>query len=263
MVISNKIKASLMMTLLVIVVLVFRFYVLAPKAVPATVAPKAPESAVKVEMAAITTTTTTTTTTANSASSTPAIVTATFNCAKGLSVVAKFDNANNAVDLAWSDGRNFTLPRTKAASGARYANAAETTVFWNKGNVAFLEEDGQITVADCVELAPAAAVGLANPASGNCQKVGGLLKMQKRPDGGEYGLCFFEDNRACEEWALFRSECPVGGVKTTGYDTEAQKFCAWSGGQTTAVANAICTFANGSNCPVDAYYSGSCQPTAK
>lgn len=102
-------------------------------------------------------------------------------------------------------------------------------------------------------------VGLANPASVNCAEKGGNLVMQKRPDGGEFGLCFFEDNRACEEWALFRGECPVGGVKTTGFDTEAQKFCAWSGGETFAVENAVCTFSDNSTCLADDFYAGTCQ----
>jgi predicted metal-dependent phosphoesterase TrpH len=39
-------------------------------------------------------------------------------------------------------------------------------------------------------------------------------------DGGEYGICVFEDNRQCEEWALFRGECPAGGRKATGIPVE-------------------------------------------
>lgn len=100
---------------------------------------------------------------------------------------------------------------------------------------------------------------LANPASENCAKVGGTLKINKRGDGGEYGLCEFEDNMACEEWALFRGECPVGGVKTTGYDTVEQNYCAWSGGKTEADPNATCTLPNGNVCSDNDYYNGSCQ----
>ena len=100
--------------------------------------------------------------------------------------------------------------------------------------------------------------GLANPASVNCQQKGGNLVIQTDPNGGEYGLCYFEDNRACEEWALFRGECPLGGVKTIGFDTDAQKYCAWIGGKTLAVENAVCTFPDGSTCPDDALYSGTC-----
>jgi len=103
-----------------------------------------------------------------------------------------------------------------------------------------------------------ASTQLANPASVNCIKLGGTIEIQKRGDGGEYGLCFFEDNRACEEWTLFNNNCPVGGVKTTGFDTDAQKFCAWSGGQTFADANAVCTFPDGSTCLDDDFYNGIC-----
>jgi putative hemolysin len=101
-------------------------------------------------------------------------------------------------------------------------------------------------------------VGMANPASVNCRDKGGDLQIQKKEDGREYGLCFFDDNRACEEWAMFRGECLVGGVKTTGYDTIDQKFCAWSGGQTSAVANSKCTFKNGKVCSTVDFYNGTC-----
>ncbi|MCR4406900.1 MAG: DUF333 domain-containing protein [Anaerolineae bacterium] len=57
---------------------------------------------------------------------------------------------------------------------------------------------------------------IANPASENCIKQGGTLMIQKRGDGGEYGVCVFEDNRQCEEWAMLRGDCPVGGIKITG-----------------------------------------------
>jgi len=71
---------------------------------------------------------------------------------------------------------------------------------------------------------------MANPASENCSKQGGTLAIQKRGDGGEYGVCMFEDNRQCEEWAMLRGECPVGGVRITGYLTQAAQYCAITGG---------------------------------
>jgi putative hemolysin len=115
--------------------------------------------------------------------------------------------------------------------------------------------------ADCPNSSSTAS--LANPASVNCGKQGGKTVIQKRPDGGEYGLCYFDDNRACEEWAMMRGDCAVGGVKTTGYDTDAQKFCAWSGGSTLAVADAVCTFKDGSQCSAEAFYNGTCQKGEK
>ena len=105
-------------------------------------------------------------------------------------------------------------------------------------------------------------VQIANPASVNCQKVGGNLVIEKRGDGGEYGLCYFEDNRACEEWALMRGDCPVGGMRTTGYDTIDQKYCAWAGGQTFAVPNSVCTFKDGTKCSTIDYYNGECPSTS-
>lgn len=102
-------------------------------------------------------------------------------------------------------------------------------------------------------------IQIANPASVNCKNVGGNLTIEKKGDGSEYGLCHFDDNRACEEWALMRGECPVGGRKTTGYDTIDQNFCAWSGGQTYAVANSICTFKDDRTCSTIDFYNGKCK----
>ena len=72
--------------------------------------------------------------------------------------------------------------------------------------------------------------GLANPASQNCVGKGGTLTIEQRRDGGQYGVCYFEDNMQCEEWALMRGDCPVGGVKVTGYTTPAATYCAITGG---------------------------------
>lgn len=108
---------------------------------------------------------------------------------------------------------------------------------------------------------PTTNTQLANPASVNCGEQGGTLQIKTLPNGGQYGLCNFEDNQACEEWALFRGECPVGGVKTTGFDTEAQKYCAWLGGQTLAVKDAQCTLPDGTVCSDEALFHGTCPST--
>ena len=70
---------------------------------------------------------------------------------------------------------------------------------------------------------------MANPASASCVQQGGTLAIEERGDGG-HGVCYFEDNRQCEEWALMRGECPSGGVKVTGYVTPAAHYCAITGG---------------------------------
>lgn len=100
---------------------------------------------------------------------------------------------------------------------------------------------------------------LANPASVYCTQIGGTLTIQKNGAGAEYGLCTFLDNRSCEEWALYRGDCPVGGVKTTGYVTDAERFCGWVGGVTTTAPGAICTFKDGSVCDNDALFTGTCR----
>lgn len=54
-------------------------------------------------------------------------------------------------------------------------------------------------------------VGMANPASVNCAENGGTVEMKTDESGGQYGMCVFPDGKQCEEWAMFRGECPVGG----------------------------------------------------
>jgi len=105
------------------------------------------------------------------------------------------------------------------------------------------------------------AVGLANPASVNCMEKGGQLEMREGP-AGQYGVCLFEDNRQCEEWALFRGDCPVGGRKITGFTSDATVYCAITGHE--AVESDVpdqigsCTV-NGVTCSAQTYYeTGTC-----
>ena len=72
---------------------------------------------------------------------------------------------------------------------------------------------------------------LANPASSYCLKKGGKIFFEQDKNGNKHGICGFEDNRQCEEWALFRDSCPVGGIKVTGYSSWEEKFCAIRGGK--------------------------------
>jgi putative hemolysin len=115
-------------------------------------------------------------------------------------------------------------------------------------------------VPPAMDAAPATAQGkrgLANPASENCVRLGGTLDIRTRPDGGQYGVCVFEDNRQCEEWALLRGQCPEGGLKITGYDDEAQIYCAITGGEVDMQAG-VCQRADGRRCPLQANFSGRC-----
>jgi len=68
-------------------------------------------------------------------------------------------------------------------------------------------------------------VGSPNPSGVNCLKKGGTLKAKNSPT-----VCYFEDNKQCEVWALFRNECPQGGVKVTGL-TKAARYCVLLGGK--------------------------------
>ncbi|HEU5153244.1 MAG TPA: DUF333 domain-containing protein, partial [Gemmatimonadales bacterium] len=76
-----------------------------------------------------------------------------------------------------------------------------------------------------------AGVRLANPASKNCVDKGGTLAIEQDPNGGQFGVCNFPKNHQCEEWAMLRGHCPVGGIKVTGFVTPASRFCGITGGQ--------------------------------
>ena len=99
-------------------------------------------------------------------------------------------------------------------------------------------------------------LSLSNPASVNCVTMKGTLKTVTRNDGSQYNVCYFIDNRQCEEWALLRGDCPINGRKITGYDTEEQRYCVITGGQVDINKN-TCTF-QGQNCDLGKYYDGAC-----
>ena len=106
---------------------------------------------------------------------------------------------------------------------------------------------------------------IANPASQNCVARGGMLRIESRPDGGQYGVGIFEDNRQCEEWVMFRGECPVGGLRVAGYITTAASYCAITGGRYTVVAKSgtpdeqgACALPGGKACGAGADDAGSC-----
>ena len=112
---------------------------------------------------------------------------------------------------------------------------------------------------------PALATQRANPASEHCVQQRGTHRAEKRPDGGAFGVCVFEDNRQCEEWAFLRGQCPAGGVRITGYATEAARYCAITGGRYTVTAKGAapveqgsCTLPDGTSCEAEAYFRGSC-----
>ncbi len=86
-------------------------------------------------------------------SATPKI--ATFTCAGSSTIKATFYPTDDKfVDLQLSDSRNFSVPHATSGSGARYAKADESFVFWNKGDTAFITEGAgttsTTTFADCI-----------------------------------------------------------------------------------------------------------------
>jgi len=79
--------------------------------------------------------------------------TVTFACSDSKFITATFYVGDDKfVDLVLSDGRAMSIPRAISASGARYAKADESFVFWNKGDTAFITEgaDSAQTYQQCV-----------------------------------------------------------------------------------------------------------------
>ena len=62
-----------------------------------------------------------------------------------------------------------------------------------------------------------------------------------------------------------RGECPVGGVKVTGYFTPSARYCAITGGEYAITASSgaadeqgTCSFKGGGQCDAWDYLSGNC-----
>ncbi|WP_173051315.1 DUF333 domain-containing protein [Nitrospira sp. KM1] len=70
-----------------------------------------------------------------------------------------------------------------------------------------------------------------NPASQRCAAGGKTHRADPIDGHGQFGVCVFEENRQCEEWALFRVHCQTGGVNVTGYSASAGRYCAITGGR--------------------------------
>ena len=76
------------------------------------------------------------------------ITSAFFVCENEKTINAVF--FSEKAELSLSDGRNVILFQAISASGARYANQDESFVFWNKGDTAFIEENGIQTFSSCL-----------------------------------------------------------------------------------------------------------------
>lgn len=98
---------------------------------------------------------------------------------------------------------------------------------------------------------------LPNPASMNCINQGGRLKILKRGDGGEYGVCVFPNGRQCEEWALLRADCPPGGIVIGNTLSDEDTYCLITGGVLRDDPSQ-CLLPTGKICDLGAFYSGKC-----
>jgi putative hemolysin len=187
-----------------------------------------------------------------------------YQCDGGKSFTVKMNEAGNKVLFIESEKDPLELDQTISASGIRYSDGK--TVFWGKGETAFVEVDNVRIYDNCSTSSVAAeppkaepSTGIANPASVNCVKNRGKTVVRKNKLG-EYGVCLFEDNRQCEEWALFRGECPMGGLKVTGYQTDGEVYCAITGGEVVnpGSAHPLCKKKDGAECDAQANLDGDC-----
>jgi len=51
---------------------------------------------------------------------------------------------------------------------------------------------------------------LANPAAVHCTEQGGEYDIREHNDGGQYGVCIFDDGSECDAWDYFRGDCAPG-----------------------------------------------------
>jgi putative hemolysin len=63
---------------------------------------------------------------------------------------------------------------------------------------------------DCRQGEFSSSTQLANPAAVYCIEQGGVHEIREHDDGGQYGVCIFDDGSECDAWAYFRGECAPG-----------------------------------------------------
>lgn len=102
--------------------------------------------------------------------------------ATGESVPATF--SADSVTFTEKSLGTMTLPQAMSASGARYANADETIVFWNKGDSVFITQNGTIvfngsTGIPAVSEKPAGKLPAGSTPPGDPQKLIGTWVWQR------------------------------------------------------------------------------------
>lgn len=77
-----------------------------------------------------------------------------------------------------------------------------------------------LTLGLLAQMHPAQA--LPNPAAANCIKQSGKYSIVDTP-AGQVGYCVLPNGTRCEEWALFRHECPLPIIKPGSYQSISVK----------------------------------------
>jgi heat shock protein HslJ/membrane-bound inhibitor of C-type lysozyme len=111
--------------------------------------------------------------------------TATFAGGNQQQLVAIFGDGE--VNFTYGDWGAMSLPQTISASGARYANADESIVLWNKGNGVTLYKDGQIVFQ-----------GTADEGDADTDVVGTMPPSSKLPAGS--GVPGTQEQLAANSW---------------------------------------------------------------
>ncbi len=110
--------------------------------------------------------------------------------------------------------------------------------------------------------------GMPNPAAVYCEENGGKSEIRTAEDGGQVGICVFEDGSECDEWAFYRGECQSGeqGTPAAGIANPASVYCEEHEGKVEIRTGedggqiGICIFEDGSECEEWAFFRGECQP---
>ncbi len=113
---------------------------------------------------------------------------------------------------------------------------------------------------------PESIDGMANPASVYCTENKGTLEIRTDGDGGQFGVCKFEDGSECDEWAFYRGECKPGDNASIGMANPASVYCTENKGTLEIRTDenggqvGVCVFEDGSECDQWAFYRGECKP---
>jgi putative hemolysin len=103
-----------------------------------------------------------------------------------------------------------------------------------------------------------------NPASVFCEEQGGQVEMRTDSEGGQFGVCIFEDGSECDEWAFYRGECPA----QADMPNPASAFCEEQGGKLEIRTDSeggqfgVCILEDGTECDEWEYFRGECPTQA-